>query len=625
MIDISFIVPYESMKYVVEDIFREHPDRAEIQANILTKTVEEIKKEDLENADIVIARGYSANRVRATNVPVLPISVTGFDITVALNACIQKFNPKKIAVIGPLNTVYGIEEIESVFPCEIQSYQVSDPLDLEETILKAQREGSTAIIAGKSGTSIASRLGIDSTMILSGRKTVLQSIDEAIRTVRLMRQERERTDRFKGIMDYSFEGILSVNTQGVITTANNYARKVLDGLEDEPEEVRLKDVLPQLDIQSVLEGRSKILGELVQIQKNLYTFNCVCAGDTGAVVTFTNISKIQELEGQIRTKLHKKGLVAKYQFKDIIGGESRLVETVKMAKKFSRVESNIFIYGETGTGKELFAQSIHNASVRREQPFVAINCAALADNLLESELFGYVDGAFTGASKGGKPGLFELAHRGTVFLDEIGDISPSLQSKLLRVLQEREIMRLGHDQVIPIDIKIISASNKNLRDLVDRGEFREDLFYRLNVLKLKLPPLRERPNDIVELAEFFIKVNRKKFGTESISLTEESKALIKSYPWPGNVRELENFCERLCVLLDDGIADVQDVRLCLEESVRLDEGPVVPNNLSSAAFVSEKEILIQTLEASRNKREAAQKLGIDPSTLWRKMKKHGLE
>jgi transcriptional regulator with PAS, ATPase and Fis domain len=625
MIDISFIVPYESMKYVVEDIFREHPDRAEIQANILTKTVEEIKKEDLENADIVIARGYSANRVRATNVPVLPISVTGFDITVALNACIQKFNPKKIAVIGPLNTVYGIEEIESVFPCEIQSYQVSDPLDLEETILKAQREGSTAIIAGKSGTSIASRLGIDSTMILSGRKTVLQSIDEAIRTVRLMRQERERTDRFKGIMDYSFEGILSVNTQGVITTANNYARKVLDGLEDEPEEVRLKDVLPQLDIQSVLEGRSKILGELVQIQKNLYTFNCVCAGDTGAVVTFTNISKIQELEGQIRTKLHKKGLVAKYQFKDIIGGESRLVETVKMAKKFSRVESNIFIYGETGTGKELFAQSIHNASVRREQPFVAINCAALADNLLESELFGYVDGAFTGASKGGKPGLFELAHRGTVFLDEIGDISPSLQSKLLRVLQEREIMRLGHDQVIPIDIKIISASNKNLRDLVDRGEFREDLFYRLNVLKLKLPPLRERPNDIVELAEFFIKVNRKKFGTESILLTEESKALIKSYPWPGNVRELENFCERLCVLLDDGIADVQDVRLCLEESVRLDEGPVVPNNLSSAAFVSEKEILIQTLEASRNKREAAQKLGIDPSTLWRKMKKHGLE
>lgn len=624
MIHICFIVPYEAMKIAVGEIFREHPDRTSLQPSIIFKTADEIVDEDISDADIVIARGYSANRVRATNVPVLPISVTGFDITIALNTCIRTYDPKKIAVIGPLNTVYGIEEIQGVFSCEIVSYLVSDPVDLEATLLKARQDGVDAIIAGTLGKSIATKLGMNSILIESGRKTILQSIDEAIRTVRLMRQERERTDRFKGIMDYSFEGILSVNNEGIITTANNYAKKVLDGLDDEHEMVRAVDILPQLDIQSVLEGKNKLLGELVKINLSLYTFNCVCAGDTGAVITFTNISKIQELEGQIRTKLHKKGLVAKYHFTDVIGSEKKLLETIETAKKFSRVDSNIFIFGETGTGKELFAQSIHNASVRRGQPFVAINCAALSEDLLESELFGYVDGAFTGASKGGKTGLFELAHLGTVFLDEIGDISPKLQSRLLRVLQEREIMKIGHDRVIPIDIRIVSASNKNLRDLVDRGDFREDLFYRLNVLKLKLPPLRERPRDIVDLTNFFIRKNRATIGNDTIELSAESEKLIKHYSWPGNVRELSNFCERLCVLLDGGLAELKDVMECLEESVRYEGNPSIHNNLESAALMSEKEILVQALEESKNKRDAAQRLGIDPSTLWRKMKKHDL-
>ena len=625
MIHICFIVPYEAMKRTVGEIFREHPDRSTLQPSIIFKTADEIVDEDIADADIVIARGYSVNRVRATSVPVLPISVTGFDITIALNTCIRTYDPKKIAVIGPLNTVYGIEEIRGVFSCEIVSYLLDDPEGLESTLRRAQLDGVDAIIAGTLGVASARRLGMHSILIESGRKTILQSIDEAIRTVRLMRQERERTDRFKGIMDYSFEGIISVNTQGMITTANNYAKKVLDGLDDEHEEVRASDVLPQLDIAAVLEGKKKLLGELVKIQQSLYSFNCVCAGDTGAVITFTNISKIQELEGQIRTKLHKKGLAAKYQFKDIIGEEEKLLETIRTAQKFSKVDSNIFIYGETGTGKELFAQSIHSASVRQGQPFVAINCAALSEDLLESELFGYVDGAFTGASKGGKTGLFELAHLGTVFLDEIGDISPKLQSRLLRVLQEREIMRIGHDRVIPIDIRIISASNKNLRELVDRGVFREDLFYRLNVLKLKLPPLRERPKDIIDLANYFIRKNRIYLGNPTIEITPLAQEILKHYSWPGNVRELSNFCERLCVLLDTPVAEVDDVRSCLEEAVRIEEKNGNRNDLLSAALTSEKEILIQTLQDSRNKREAAQKLGIDPSTLWRKMKKHGLD
>ena len=624
MINIVFIVPYESMKMTVEEIFHEHPERSIIRPSILLKSVDEIDDEDVKHADIVIARGYSANRIKKLNIPVIDITVTGFDITVAINTCLQRYHPKKIAVVGPLNTVYGIEEIQDIFPCKIISYLVDNPDNLSEVLKQLTTKGVDAVIAGKTGTSICQKLGINNTMIRSGRKTIMQAIDEAVRTVKLMRQERERTERFKTIMDYSFEGILSINKEGFISTANQYAKNVLGSLCRDLSQAHIGELLPQINVKKIFSGKSKILGELVKIRKNYYTINCVPSGDSEAVITFSNISKIQELEGQIRFKLHKKGLVAKYTFKDIIGSDRKILETIQTAEKFSQVDSNIFIFGESGTGKELFAQSIHNNSARREQPFVAINCAAIPENLLESELFGYVDGAFTGAAKGGKIGLFELAHKGTVFLDEIGDISPKLQSRLLRVLQEREIMRIGGDRVIPIDIRIISASNKNLQELVEKGLFREDLFYRLNVLKLNLPPLRERPNDIIDLCYYFIKLNREKIGSKLFKLTPEGEQLIINYSWPGNVRELSNFCERLCVLSEESVADIYDVMKCLEEKIQIDVSKSNEQKLKATVLTSERETIVQVLETSKSRREAAEKLGINPSTLWRKMKKYKL-
>jgi propionate catabolism operon transcriptional regulator len=335
MIRISFIVPYAGMKKTVEDIFLDHPDRDEISQLILTKTVDEITDEDFK-ADIVIARGYSANRVKKASVPVLDITVTGFDITVALNTCIRRYAPKKIAVIGPLNTVYGIEEIQNVFPCEIVSRQVDDPEAIPDAVEAAVREGADAVIGGMTVAMVCRARDIASVMIESGRKTVLQAVDEAIRTVRLMRQERERSDRFKSIMDYSFEGIVSVDRDGTISAANNYARKVLKELEPENERTQAARALPQIDVRSVLSGGEKILGELVRIGSLTYSFNCVPAGNAGAVVTFSNISKIQELEGQIRSKLHKKGLTAKYSFPDIVGSEPAILETIRIANKIGR-------------------------------------------------------------------------------------------------------------------------------------------------------------------------------------------------------------------------------------------------------------------------------------------------
>ncbi|MCJ7856362.1 sigma 54-interacting transcriptional regulator [Lachnospiraceae bacterium NSJ-143] len=236
----------------------------------------------------------------------------------------------------------------------------------------------------------------------------------------------------------------------------------------------------------------------------------------------------------------RKGHVAKYRFSDICGNSREIKQTIELAKKMARTDSSVLITGESGTGKELFAHAIHNNSARAEGPFIAINCAALPENLLESELFGYDDGAFTGARKGGKTGLLELANNGSVFLDEIEGMAPSTQLKLLRVIQEREIMRIGGDRIIPINVRIISASNQELLPLIETGGFRHDLFYRVSTLPLDLPPLRRRKEDILILIEEF-----KKDLNIVFTLTEEAKTMLINYRWPGNIRELRNCVEYL--------------------------------------------------------------------------------
>jgi transcriptional regulator with PAS, ATPase and Fis domain len=235
-----------------------------------------------------------------------------------------------------------------------------------------------------------------------------------------------------------------------------------------------------------------------------------------------------------------KGHKAKYTFKDIIGESDTIHRAVEIAAKMAKTDSSVLITGESGTGKELFAHAVHNASGRRDYPFIAINCAAMPDDLLESELFGYEDGAFTGAKKGGKLGLFEFAHRGSIFLDEVEGMSPALQVKLLRVIQEREVMRVGGNKVISIDVRIIAATNEYLEELVTTGSFRSDLYYRLNTLPVQLPALREREGDIMLLFEHF----RKELGGSFI-LDPEVRQTLLNHPWVGNIRELRNYVEYL--------------------------------------------------------------------------------
>lgn len=362
----------------------------------------------------------------------------------------------------------------------------------------------------------------------------------------------------------------------------------------------------------------------------------------GVLLNIQSERNAQRTEQKIRKSLYRKGLVAKYSFKDIIGNSPAICRTVEKAKRIGKSNAPVLIIAETGCGKELFAQSIHNVSGRCEGPFVAINCGALPANLLESELFGYECGAFTGAKKEGKVGLFELADGGTIFLDEIGEIPLDLQGRLLRVLQEHEILRIGGDKVQKIDIRVISATNMDLYSKVQEGKFRADLYYRLNVMSLTIAPLRMRSDDILLLLDYFLE----KYGSavRSEFLPPEVTKYLTAQTYPGNIRELENLAQRIEAFKEG------ETSLSMEEIMEIGDAPICRSDDAKGQANSESTGIGETLPADSlvvqldsldrienqviqhamnyyggNKTEVMNTLQISRTTLWKKLKEIEIE
>ncbi len=310
---------------------------------------------------------------------------------------------------------------------------------------------------------------------------------------------------------------------------------------------------------------------------------------------------------------------------DHIVSQSRAMHTaLAMARRAAATQSPVWIYGETGTGKELFAQAIHSASLRRDRPFLAINCAALPANLVESNLFGYVEGAFTGARKGGQAGVFEEANGGTLLLDEISEMDLGLQAKLLRVLQEREVCRIGSTRPIPVDVRIICTTNRDLGLMAQQGKFREDLFYRLNVVDIPVPPLRERREDIPSLVEHFLTTCSLRVGRLVVRIEPAAMSQLVAYDWPGNVRELQNCVERAINLVEEDIVLTRH----LPPRVVGTAPAITPAalTLDEAIRQAERDVILQTIkDVGGNRARAASRLGISVTTLWRKLREHGYE
>jgi len=337
------------------------------------------------------------------------------------------------------------------------------------------------------------------------------------------------------VINLSNEGILLVNKDDEILLNNKAFRRIF-GIGEDIIGRKLHEVFNEGLTRTFARG--DLFDELIEFNNKYIIINkqsiSYQAENTGYYYNFQEVTYIKQLEQNLSKKMRDKGLIARYSFDYIITESKSMKDCIELAKRISDSELTVFITGESGTGKELFAQSIHNASKRSKQPFVAVNCAAVAESLLESELFGYDEGAFTGALKGGKIGLFELANNGTIFLDEIGDMPLLLQTRLLRVLQERQVMRIGSQRVINTNIRVIAATNKNLKDMVQKGLFRKDLYYRINVLPINIPPLRKRKEDVIHLMQHFIG------RPEKLELEDDVKSLLLNYDWPGNIRELQN-------------------------------------------------------------------------------------
>lgn len=631
MLHFLWIIPYPEMADSASAVLATHSARKGVSNTLVFSPDHNFNTFKLSAYDAVIARGYSTQKLRAANldVPVIDIVISAYDVINAIHACINAYRPRRIAFIGFYPAFHGIEGLSGMFGCDVRLYEHVGRNAINAVLDAAVADGCDAILSGYSVYRQAVQRGLNAVLLQTGSHAVVQAHDDALHFIECAREDSVRTKAYQIITQSDSEAVVFVDDTECIQVDNVSAQHLFNG---NFKGVPLQQVAPELYAVHARAVRSgmRVSGELCRIGNTLVSLDStpvIVNGQVmGDVLRFRNIRDVQRIERQLRKNLSRKGFVAKYRFADIIHSSRAVQDAVDTAQHYARAESNVLIVGETGTGKELFVQSMHNESPRRHGPFVAVNCAALPESLLESELFGHVEGAFTGTARGGKAGLFELAHNGTLFLDEISEISPTMQGKLLRVLQEREVRRIGDDKVIGIDVRVLSATNRNLVQLVSEGAFRHDLLYRLDTLKLYLPPLRQRREDMVPLFRFFLaKYCRQKNETVP-DVDPKALELLQGYPFPGNARELGNVVERVCVIRKDKrrilVADLE--RALYPEDVT-HTPPAAPADYKFDLAEQEKRNILRALADCNGKQnEASRLLGINRATLWRKLKKYGI-
>lgn len=605
----------------IEDRYRETVNLVIVDTILENVLPEALKMEESGHVDVFVSAGANARLLsRHLKSPLLEIQVTGFDILLALKKA-REYS-EKIAVITYQSKIPCLEEVTEMLTFNVEEVTYTNLDELDSVLDELQKNGIDTIVGSSLVLERAQLRGMNSVFIYSTQGISL-TLDSAVKVALSKKMESERAERFRIIIDFAYSGIIATDKYGKVTVFNPSAEKIMGIPQQKVLGKYVKDVIPNTKLMDILESgkpeynQIQSIGEISILTNRLPII--VNGGITGSIATFQDIGTIQKAEETIRKRLYEKGFLAKSSLSDILGSSEAIRKIKREAYFYAKTDSIVLIIGESGTGKELFAQGIHNSSLRSRHPFVAINCAALPENLLESELFGYEEGAFTGARKGGKPGLFELAHGGTIFLDEIGEISPKLQSRLLRVLEEREVMRIGGDKIISVNIRILAATNKKLWELVERGEFREDLYYRINVFELHIPPLRERGEDAVVLGSHFLSKLRPDLGEKEINKLF-NHSLFKTYQWPGNIRELKNVIERIAVLYKRDTDHTELLSNVLRKKPASTPGPVSASSSPANPPYSEAEEILRILKEVRgNKTEAARRLGISRTSLWRKL------
>lgn len=595
-----------------------------------------------QGAEVIIGAGATGKLLRKQlDRPVVTIARTALDVLRAL----MKANEidRDILLTSFDSLTDGTDLFEKLLDVRIRQLVFRTSIELAEGIEREVRQGTKCVVGSGICRDICRSLGVEGIIIYPGKSTVIQALEEATAIALSQRKQREDAEHLRSILQTITDGVIGIDAQGTVNLINHAASELLGLESDSILGVPLPKMLDGIGMQQVLRtGKADIdqIRRIADIDVVVNTLPLKHANEIrGVVASFKPASRISHIDHKLKSKLYDKGFKAKFTLNHI-KGESEVMSILRhRAAQYANTDASVLILGETGTGKELIAQAIHNAGDRKNKPFVAVNCAALPESLLESELFGYEEGAFTGAKRGGKAGLFELANQGSIFLDEIADISPHLQVRLLRVLEQRELMRLGGDRIVPVDVKVISSTWRNLAKDVVAGRFRPDLYFRLTVLKLNVPPLRERPEDIpLLLSEILWRMGIRNTLVHNL-LDQNVIHQLRRYSWPGNVRELDALCRRFTALRENDPKNGKELFLELLDEMRLsglDHASIYPacTNSESSNSASlgtgrlknrveefEREVIRKTLAECGNDRQvAAFHLGVSVNTLWRKLR-----
>ncbi len=658
---IGIIASDIELKERIEELYREDVENGTIIIDILNLDLMENQGRILveKGAQAIIGRGGGYSLVIDTvNVPVIPMNMKSTDLLRAIEIA-KKYSKKVVLILGDNEVSFDYVGWRNVISTEITEEWFESKYEIRSKVVKyIDQKDEVVIVGGGLACSFARQYGIDSVFATASDESIREAVEYCKKLLDTLGEEKFNNEVLRNILDGIKDGVIAIDSNGSIILYNESAKNMLKVERKCALNKYILDVFPKMEwMLDCLHEKEDVEDRKIRNINNLIvntrtTLIKVDNSTYGVLGIIQDITKLQNLERKIRFDLNQKGLYARYTFDDFLFKDKLTKEFIEEAKKIGKSDYTTLLYGESGSGKEIIAHSIHNISKRKDRPFVAINCATIAENLLESELFGYEEGAFTGARKGGKRGLFELAHGGTLFLDEINSLSFNIQTKLLRVIEERQIMRIGSDYIIPLDIRIIAATNESLTEKIVMGTFRADLFYRLSSLEINIPPLRDRREDIIPLFNNFVNEVLKDDGLNGINSIDENFVLNKdemdklyNYSWPGNVRELKTIAQKYVVtgkiklrqdrdfktkkLLPNSEVDkfnsettasveVQDESINIS---KINDGKISIDIKEVNKYVEEK-IISMLFAQGLSKNEVAQVLGISRTSLWKKYNKN---
>lgn len=626
------------MAEIVQEVIPEYRSRAHVDVVETTlaelhRTAKELEVRD--DIDLIICSGATASYLRRhITTTILSIRMGEYDLIRALD--IAKARSTRVGIVSFQKTHAELDAMASLFTVDLRQVTYTNFEEVRLRIHQLIEDGYKVIVGSPTVVEVAEAAGAHGVLALTA-EAVRRTLDEALAICRSRVQALIQQQRLNAVLRNLSDGVIAVDADGLVQSINPRMSQLLGIPHEKARERSISTLLPELDIAGTLRRGEHEESQLIRIGGRLLVVNLTPIIEQGKadgmVISCQETNTIQRADRRIRSQSRGSQFTARYHFEQLIGQATNFRAMLMLARRYAATSSTVLITGESGTGKELLAQSLHNASARQGGPFVAINCAAFPENLLESELFGYEEGAFTGSRKGGKPGLIEAAHTGTLFLDEIGDMPLPLQTRLLRVLQEREVLRLGASEPTQVDIRIVAATHRDLSDLIAAGHFREDLYYRLNILRLAVPALRERVEDIPLLARSIL--DRLPLLPAAIDtgrlVLEQLMPHLEAHRWPGNIRELENLVERAALSpqsLGDGPGESSSTLQALfpelfprDAITRAKVGGAPATDLRSISKASEIALVQCVVEACNGDLdEAARRLGISRTTLWRRLR-----